>query len=117
VVDLSDFYAIVADFRTRAQYLFSKQRYSVLMSSPLSRSGAVRGIRQRIKRHAKQSIGKRASQPAKRPTCRNEIRPLAKSMKRLERVKGIEPSYSAWKLGNLVVLPKAVLTFSVFLAH
>jgi hypothetical protein len=29
VVDLSDFYAIVADFRTRVQYLFSKPGYSV----------------------------------------------------------------------------------------
>ena len=27
--------------------------------------------------------------------------PLAKSMKRLERVKGIEPSYSAWKAAAL----------------
>ncbi len=41
--DLSHFYAIVADFHTRVQYLFSKPRYSVLMSSHLSRSGAVRG--------------------------------------------------------------------------
>jgi hypothetical protein len=37
-------------------------------------------------------------------------------MKRLERVKGIEPSYSAWKSWNLVVCSKTVLTFSVFLA-
>jgi hypothetical protein len=29
--------------------------------------------------------------------------PHAKSMRRLERVKGIEPSYSAWKSGNLVM--------------
>jgi len=35
----------------------------------------------------------------------------------LERVKGIEPSYSAWKSGNLVVFPAAVLTFSAVLAH
>ena len=93
VFDLSYFYAIVADFRTRVQYLFSKQRYSVLMSS--------RGIRQRIKRHAEQAIGKRASERVKQPTCRNEIRPRAKSLKRLERVKGIEPSYSAWKAAAL----------------
>jgi hypothetical protein len=33
VFDQSSFYAIVADFRTRVQYLFSKPRYSVLMSS------------------------------------------------------------------------------------
>ena len=32
-------------------------------------------------------------------------------------MKGIEPSYSAWKSENLVVFSKAVLTFSVFLAH
>src|SRR6266436_1302397 len=61
VFDLSYFYAIVADFHTRIQYLFSKPGYSVLMSSHHSRSRAVRGIRQRIKRRAKQSIGKRAS--------------------------------------------------------
>jgi hypothetical protein len=34
----------------------------------------------------------------------------------LERVKGIEPSYSAWKSENLGVFSKAVLTFSTFLA-
>jgi hypothetical protein len=32
----------------------------------------------------------------------------------LERVEGIEPSYSAWKSGNLVVFSKAVLTFSAW---
>jgi hypothetical protein len=37
--------------------------------------------------------------------------------KRMERVKGIEPSYSAWKSGNPVVFSVAVLTFSVVLAH
>src|SRR5260370_27087247 len=42
VFDLSYFYAIVADFYTRVQYLFSKPRYLVLMSSHLSRSRAVR---------------------------------------------------------------------------
>ena len=35
----------------------------------------------------------------------------------LERVKGIEPSYSAWKSGKIVVFSAAILTFSVFLAH
>jgi hypothetical protein len=40
VFDLSHFYAIVADFHTRVQYLFSKPRYSVLMSSHLSRSSS-----------------------------------------------------------------------------
>jgi hypothetical protein len=40
--------------------------------------------------------------------------PRAKSLKKLERVKGIEPSYSAWKSGNLLVFSKAALTFSVF---
>jgi hypothetical protein len=49
VFDLSYFYAIVADFHMRVPYLFFKPRYSVLMSSHLSRSRAVRGIRQRIK--------------------------------------------------------------------
>ena len=72
--DLSHFYAIVTDFHTRVQHRFSKPRYSVLMSSHLSRSGAVRGIRQWIKRHAKQAIGKRASQRVKQPICQNEIR-------------------------------------------
>src|SRR5713101_5095978 len=76
VFDLSHFYATVADFRTRVQYLFSKPRYSVLMSLHLGRSRAVRGIRQRIKRHAKQAIGKRASQRVKQPICQNEIRPF-----------------------------------------
>ena len=33
VVDLSYFHAIVADFHMRVQYLFSKPRCSVLMSS------------------------------------------------------------------------------------
>src|SRR5713101_9500794 len=75
VFDLSHFYATVADFRTRVQYLFSKPRYSVLMSLHLGRSRAVRGIRQRIKRHAKQAIGKRASERVKQPICQNEIRP------------------------------------------
>jgi len=87
VYDLSHLYAIVTDFHTRVQYLFSKPRYSVSMSSHLSRSRAVRGIRQRIKRHAKQSIGKRASERVKQPICQNESDPLAKSLKRLERVK------------------------------
>src|SRR5260221_8150867 len=63
--DLSYFYAIVADFRTRVHYLFSKPRYSVLMNSHVSRSGAVQGIRQRNKRHAKQATGKRASERVK----------------------------------------------------
>ncbi|WP_194402845.1 hypothetical protein [Bradyrhizobium sp. CCBAU 53351] len=35
----------------------------------------------------------------------------------LERVKGIEPSYSAWKSRNTAVFSKVILTFSVFLAH
>jgi len=43
--------------------------------------------------------------------------PLAKSLKNLERVKGIEPSYSAWKSRKTVVFSKAVLTFSAYLAH
>jgi hypothetical protein len=38
-----------------------------------------------------------------------------KSLKRLERVKGIEPSYSAWKSENLETLSKAILTFCCFL--
>jgi len=36
---------------------------------------------------------------------------------RLERVKGIEPSYSAWKSRNAVVFSKAVLTFLSFLSR
>src|ERR1700682_901660 len=36
---------------------------------------------------------------------------LAKSLKRLERVKGIEPSYSAWKSPNSVMQTISVLTF------
>ena len=48
------FYAIVADFRTRVQYLFSKPSYPILMNSHHSRSGTVRGIRQGSKGHAKQ---------------------------------------------------------------
>jgi hypothetical protein len=42
--------------------------------------------------------------------------PLAKSLERLERVKAIEPPYSAWKSRNLLVFSKAVLTFSAYLA-
>jgi len=46
------------------------------------------------------------------------LRLFSKSLKSLmERVKGIEPSYSAWKSGNLVVFSKVILTFSVFLAY
>jgi hypothetical protein len=74
-VDLSYFYAIVADFHARVQYLFSKPRYSVLMSSHLNRSGAARGTRQRTKRHEKQPTGERASERAKQPICPNKIRP------------------------------------------
>jgi len=37
------FYAIVADFHARFQYLFSKPGYLVLMSSHLKQSGVVRG--------------------------------------------------------------------------
>ena len=44
----------------------------------------------------------------------NLVKSNDKSMKRLERVKRIEPSYSSWKSGNLLVLSAAVLTFSVF---
>ena len=44
----------------------------------------------------------RASERVKPPICQNEIlTTLAKSLKRLERVKGIEPSYSAWKAAAL----------------
>jgi hypothetical protein len=73
VLDL--FCAIVADFHTRVEHLFSKPRYSVLMSPHQSRCSTAKGMRQRIERHAKQSIGKRASERVKQPTCQNEIRP------------------------------------------
>ena len=76
----SFFYATVADFRTRVQHLFSKPRYLALMSSHLKQSGVARGIRQRIKRHAKQSIGERASERVKQPLVRMKSAPLAKSM-------------------------------------
>ena len=56
---------------------------------------------ERIKISAKQSFGKRASERVEQPICQNEIQPFAKSLKRLERVKGIEPSYSAWKAAAL----------------
>jgi hypothetical protein len=49
----------------------------------------------------KQSIGKRASERVRQHICQNEIRHLAKALKKLERVKGIEPSYSAWKAAAL----------------
>jgi hypothetical protein len=50
--------------------------------------------------------------------CRSEFRPLVgmevnepdKCLKTLERVKGIEPSYSAWKSRNLIIFTTAVLT-------
>jgi hypothetical protein len=75
VLDLSYFYAIVADSHTRVQYLFSKPRYSVLTSSHFGRSEQCGGILRPIKRHAEQSIGKRASERVKQPICQNEIRP------------------------------------------
>jgi len=62
VFDLSYFYAMVADFHTRVRCLFSKPRYSVLMSSNSIGLEQSRGIRQRIKGHAKHSIEKRASE-------------------------------------------------------
>jgi hypothetical protein len=49
--------------------------------------------------------------------CQNETSRQLEPLKVLERVKGIEPSYSAWKSGNTVVFSAAVLTFSVMLAH
>jgi hypothetical protein len=79
VFDLSQFYAIVADFHTRVQHLFSAPGYSVLMRSHLGRSRAVRGIRQPIKRHAKQPTGKRASGRVSSPFVRMKSDPLAKS--------------------------------------
>jgi hypothetical protein len=108
VFDLSHFYAIVADFRTRVQYLFSKPRYSILMGSHLSQLRAVLGIGQRIKRYAKRSSIRMCKSS---PFVRMKSDPLAKSMKRLERVKGIEPSYSAWKSPDLAMLSRAALTF------
>ena len=71
VFELSHLYAIAADFRTRVQRLFFKSRYSVLMSFHLDRSRAARGMRRRIKWHAKESIGKRVSKRVKRLSCRN----------------------------------------------
>jgi hypothetical protein len=35
----------------------------------------------------------------------------SKQLKTLERVKGIEPSYSAWKSGNSAIRAKAIPTF------
>jgi N-acyl-L-homoserine lactone synthetase len=48
------FYAIVADFHTRVQYLFSKPSYPILMNSHHSRSGTVRGVR-RVARDTRNS--------------------------------------------------------------
>jgi len=93
VFDLSYFYAIVADFHTRDQHLFSKPGYLALIRSHLKQSGSSAA--------PKQSIGERASERVEQsessPFVRMKSDPLAKSMNRLERVKGIEPSYSAWK--------------------
>jgi hypothetical protein len=92
--DLSRFYATTADFRTRVRHLFSKPRYVDLMSSHLNP--------QRIKRQAKQQIGKRGpSEPVKRPICPHQSDRLAMFLIDVERVKGIEPSYSAWKAAAL----------------
>jgi hypothetical protein len=45
------------------------------------------------------------------------LRLFSKSLKSLmERVKGIEPSYSAWK-SEIAVFSNVILTFSAFLAH
>jgi hypothetical protein len=54
----------------------------------------------RIKRRAKSAklVGMETNESKKR-------------LKTLERVKGIEPSYSAWKSPNTVVFSKTVLTF------
>ena len=43
--------------------------------------------------------------------------PLAKSLERLERVKGIEPSYSAWKSQKRLLPSTLALTFSMPLAY
>jgi hypothetical protein len=72
---------------------------------------AVRAIRQRISEY---------QNGVKQPICQNEIvrmnsDPLAKSLKRLELVKGIEPSYSAWKSPDFPMFTRAILTFSSFL--
>jgi hypothetical protein len=45
--------------------------------------------------------------------CRNGNQRSQEAIETMERVKGIEPSYSAWKSENLVVFSETVLTFSV----
>jgi hypothetical protein len=97
IFHLSYFYAIAADRRTRVQHLFSKPRSSVLMSSHLSENSGV-GICE---------IGKTVGRKASNRKCKaafvrmrsskKRAVPRVKSLKTLERVKGIEPSYSAWK--------------------
>jgi hypothetical protein len=87
VFDLSHFYAIVADFRTRVQYLFSKPRYSILMGSHLSRLSSAGNTT------AYQAICETVDRKASIRTCKSSpfVRmksdSFAKSMKRLERVK------------------------------
>lgn len=66
------------------------------MSSHLSRSRPEQcGEFDRIKRHAKQSIRKRASGRIRQPICQNEIRRSRKVYERLERVKCSDPNVSA----------------------
>jgi len=64
----------------------------------------------------RQSVGKHENEDLRAPAVvRIGNWRGGRSLKTLERVKGIEPSYSAWKSGNLVVFSKLILTFSVFL--
>jgi hypothetical protein len=60
----------------------------------------------RIKRRAKSAklVGMETNESKKR-------------LKTLERAKGIEPSYSAWKSRNTAMFSTTVLTFSVFLTY
>ena len=64
----------------------------------------------------RRNVGKHENEGLRAPAVvRIGNRRGGRSLKTLERVKGIEPSYSAWKSGNLVVFSKAVLTFFSFL--
>jgi hypothetical protein len=73
---------------------------------------------QQTHRRAHQATRKLAKQAtANCPFVRISFAAGPKQLNNLERVKGIEPSYSAWKSRKTVVFSTAILTFSVFLAH
>jgi hypothetical protein len=59
----------------------------------------------------RQTCGRKHLSGRSSPFVGMKSEPLATSLKTLERVKGIEPSYSAWNSTNFAMASKTVLTF------